>query len=975
MKTALLRSFVILMGMTFLSSCIQDSIEEPSIPEGAAGEFNLTNETYQLSARNIVCYLLDENHHLLKRKAFHTRYNGISRFELEESLPEGRYLLLFVEFPSAINALNGADRLGIGRYLLVENGDVSVEGTYNMVYQFGGSGTESDPFLINCDKDLYMLQAMVNDDGGEQLFVHSYFKQTADIDLFSYSYYTHFEYGWMPIGKSNVNPFQGFYDGNGKKITGLFINRANQSGVGLFGVIYNGSVSNLIMEGAEVTGDGAVGGIVGAVVGDGASIKLSTVSNCRVTSSTIKGNVGVGGVVGMADALTHLGLDSCFVDASNKSISGSYGVGGILGGGTMASAVSIYRCENRAAVEVLKKDGGGIAGVVDTAIVASCVNYGAVTASKTDEEVMGIGGVVGGAGMSNLADVHNYGAVKGYRGVGGIVGSTLITGGDGSNAAVYNNVFMQACHNEGNVEAVKFCGGLCGEAQLAVTHCYNKGNVSASDDYVGGIVGQVSVSAIHNANNFGNVQGNANVGGIAGKVTYGSFAINTNFGNVTAQSNYAGGIFGRSGNQSMLHYCGNYGAVTLSGNGAVGGLIGEIGDPREWSGWDITEVVLGSLELVTAVGGAAFCIAETIGAKAVEAIHISHTVAEICLELANSVTLGYSSEMLNHPEIAPDPEIAKHMEVNLEAANQTVFDQMEAEVRSFMLLQQYVPSAFALSPDPLARLADNRARLLQFYNANEENHEYFNDKMDETRLERYEEVEANKRQEELIHTIVQGICMAVSLVTLIGASVASGGAAIPFVVAGMLGGVAGGANAISKSVRNFEANTVEISQCYNFGQVVGGSGDVGGLVGVLQDFSCITDCLNGGAYSSNAGAIAGHSGGKATITRCLDLANQSSINALTHASYEIYTENNRVYCSNMTQQDWQALNTDFHNTGAFYLLSKSLEDPSDVLYSATVNLTSSYKGWDFTDKKMWNLPDDAAAGSFPIPNISKMTKQ
>ncbi len=67
-----------------------------------------------------------------------------------------------------------------------------------------------------------------------------------DIDLSSYS-------SWTPIGSSDSSYFSGIFDGGGHTITGLKID-SEDSYQGLFGYVSGGSISNLIIEDAQVSG-------------------------------------------------------------------------------------------------------------------------------------------------------------------------------------------------------------------------------------------------------------------------------------------------------------------------------------------------------------------------------------------------------------------------------------------------------------------------------------------------------------------------------------------------------------------------------------------------------------------------------------------------------------------------------------------------------------------------------------------------
>lgn len=71
-----------------------------------------------------------------------------------------------------------------------------------------GAGTESDPYLIGSEYDLYSLSTMADT-------ADKYFKLTADIDLGNAT--------WSPIG-TKENPFKGDFDGNGHIIRNYKIN-------------------------------------------------------------------------------------------------------------------------------------------------------------------------------------------------------------------------------------------------------------------------------------------------------------------------------------------------------------------------------------------------------------------------------------------------------------------------------------------------------------------------------------------------------------------------------------------------------------------------------------------------------------------------------------------------------------------------------------------------------------------------------
>ncbi len=933
--------------------------------------FSLTDELRELKKKEVVCAFKDNNGNVFRRDASVLGVDKDSRLRLRYGLAAGKYMLLYVEFKSDNEGdRDGVERIGIGRYLEALKGKISVTGVRSSKYGFGGSGTLEDPYKINCDRDLYYLQGYVNTEGASDDFKGVYFEQTADIDLWDYSFYINFDYGWMPVGKTSACSFRGYYDGDGHKVSGMFINREVQSGVGLFGVLNDATVVNLTIEGAEITGDGAVGGVAGAVVADGDKRGGTLIKNCKVVNSKIKGNTGVGGVVGMSDRLLVLRVDSCETSENTSVTAGYYGAGGILGGGVTFSSVVLSGCTNRAEVSAGQVNAGGIAGGVDTAVVLSCRNFGPVTGLSAQGNSLGTGGILGGSGIANLIDVHNFAAITGYKGVGGLVGSTIVGANEDGSNAVYNNIHIQGSHNEGKISAEMMAGGLCGESQLSILNSYNTGEVAAAGDYAGGILGTTSVAAIHNANNFGKVSGKSNVGGIVGKVQQGSYAMNLNFGEISATGDNVGGIIGKTGNQSIIHYCSNFGTIRLSGEGSAGGIAGEIGDPREWSGWDIAEVVIGTVEIATAGLGTAFCVTAKLGMKAaMEVVHITHSVIDMMTFVANAVTHVYSINLLIYPEHEHITD-ASYLIGKLSRSSQEHDRKMEELIQAQLKAMALPDKVMNLSSSPLDTLMVKRSKVLDFYTASGENHEFFNERINETMAERYEEVEANKHHEEMVHTVLQGICMVLSVGALVLSIPLSGGASVAVAVAGVGVALVGGANAISKAARNYDANTLEISQCCNFGALeTSGSAETGGIVGKMADFSLITDCINGGTYTSNDSPIVEDAGGKVTVKNCLDLYGTDLRKIADVTIADDYFSNNKILCYDKDSEGWDHIV--FHK--GTNIETYGLDDVYDILIPETLCRTASYSGWDFTGKKLWVMPGEGKRGSFPVPYISKMT--
>lgn len=158
---------------------------------------------------------------------------------------------------------------------------------------------------------------------------------------------TDFLTSWIPIGKDGDNAYQGTFDGNGYAVSGLYFNNPNMGGVGLFGVVQNGTVKNVGVVDSYINGGKEVGGVVGNVSFGG---KVRNVYN----TGFVSGNLKVGGVVGLVD-------DNADVrNAYNTgSVSGEEYVGGVVGYFASGDVANVY---NVGSVSGTEGDAGYVIG-------------------------------------------------------------------------------------------------------------------------------------------------------------------------------------------------------------------------------------------------------------------------------------------------------------------------------------------------------------------------------------------------------------------------------------------------------------------------------------------------------------------------------------------------------------------------------------------------------------------------------------
>jgi len=235
-----------------------------------------------------------------------------------------------------------------------------------------GSGTSSDPYLIANLDNLAWMQG--------NSYTGKYFKQTADIDASSTSTWDS-DSGFAPVRFTNSE-----YDGNNKSISGLTINRPDNTTCGMFSSITSTStVKNLSLENVDISGFEYVGAITG-------NCDESTVTDCSCSGSVSGEGRYVGGMIG-----TITGTSS--IESSSSSctvLSKEYYVGGFVGN------------------------------VSGTTTISKCNATGNVTAEGGSSSYVGqyIGSFVGQTkgGTISITECYATGNSKGSKYVGGFVG-------------------------------------------------------------------------------------------------------------------------------------------------------------------------------------------------------------------------------------------------------------------------------------------------------------------------------------------------------------------------------------------------------------------------------------------------------------------------------------------------------------------------------------------------------------------------
>lgn len=950
------------MGM-FLSGCNDDIPLNPTDEGidkyiGPTYEITLGAEASGFDSSSFTLALEAPDGSFIKRDGSHMRRDLKSILTLSTGLADGEYRLLYFEYPISDNPqlADLADsfsttQFGLGSRIEVKNGTVTVLDHFDEEMGFPGKGTPEEPYEISSYNSLLKLAQIVNSDERNSLVTEdTHFRQTGRIDLYQASREADRRYGWLPIGANSALPFRGHYHGGA--LSTMIVDRPNSPAVGLFGYTHNAVIEDVKLSNSAVTGNFAAGGIVGASLMSGKDRGNLMLINCEVSGSEITGSdqsVSIGGLIGAVDMQSRASLLNC--TSSDNTIKGSYNAGGLVGGSGLYSSVAFSSCKNRSSVTSEYSGAGGLIGSGDTIQAAASANYGQIRgatiykAGDTKNSGIGAGGLVGGTGTATVTSCSNSGNVSGYAGVGGLVGSARVKGSD-TEAYMYNNVMFRYSWNEGDVKGTDCVGGLTGEAQCGTYAVYNKGRISGTR-YVAGIAGATSIAVTHNAINTGLIEGADYVSGIVGKTTFGSLALNHNFGQITSTGSHSAGIVGLAGNNTIIHYCGNYGNILSTGNGPVGGIAGEIGDPRKWTAMNITECVIGGLEctmagmgaLMAVAGGAIEAFSETLEIV----LHISEVLADSGLLISDTVLFGMGVDEMIEGEEAE--KIASSLSEEVNEINDVVKRNMAQMRRQPEFdLKSFNHDSFSTS------YADFIDDQLAYYESDGGDIK-FNEKINLTREEREEYLEKIHKTNEIIHTVVSGVCIVVGAVATIGGVVATGGAAVPFVVAGVTASLAGGLNAITKSCLEFEENVVIISQCVNAGAISSGAGNTGGLVGVLQDNSILRDCINTGDGSGHGHTFVGKNGDNVKISHVVSLARFSS--------WQESTDN--ILSAVIYNPDAKS-----DGNGSYIKYAKTTEQVANPSTYSSVN-----KDWKINgNNDPWAI--SSAPNSFPVPSWSEM---
>lgn len=842
---------------------------------GALKSFKLRQETAGWEEGTFRLKIMTDDGRIIVRSADHRRSSDESEFKMSAGLKSGVYRLLSAEIElkdSKDSVMTRQYGLG-GRIQIDEDQRVKLLDAYDSIMGLTRQGDTT--YIISSVAHLIRLRDIANDEQTNRLLLRkNTYTQVGPIDISDVM--VDRLSGWMPIGMTPTTPFRGTFVGDTlNPIKNLHINRENTIGVGLFGYVQDFTAKNVRLQDASVKGHSLTGILAGAVVTAGNSRDKSYFYDCDIIDCKLEGTVdgmSVGGVLGHADQNVDVLLLGC--DLKGSTCAGAYNVGGILGGAGSFSRIFMSDCVSESSLITGRLNCvGGLIGVADTLSMSVCLNAADIVGGTDGSDripAIGTGGLVGGAGTASVVSCRNEGSVKGNWGTGGLVGSTrMVTDEQGS--AVFGNVYFHQCFNSADVSGVNGVGGICGEAQFGGYGLYNKGKVQGNL-YVGGLCGKGAIVVTRNAVNEGEVKGTSRIGGLVGQVMSGSVTLCQNMGDITADDGYAGGVIGVMGDNGLVHYCTNYASLKSSGNNPIGGIVGEIGDPRTWSKLDITYCIYGAVDMVMGpwCAGVDFAAFKTLG------------MIDTCINMVLSVSGFGLRTLFSYMESA---KLVLSFEGCFDDATFAKIDDKITAKETLWGTETEKLLEDARDKNSFSYSLDNGLNdcLLgtQYLDNIKDNLEYadsseaFDANCNAAVAELAGEVKAHEEIKAEVHSYISYITVFVGAIATVIGFVATSGTSL-FIAATAVGAVstfAGGVNSVCRGSDNYEENAIIISQCVNVGGISAAGGDVGGIVGVMNDHCVVNDCLNAGSGPGSFGRqIIKSVGNKCTITRNLGIA-------------------------------------------------------------------------------------------------------
>lgn len=396
--------------------------------------------------------------------------------------------------------------------------------------------------------------------------------------------------GWQSIGTSNTNAFSGIFDGNGHKISDLYINRSGDFNQGFFGYVLNGFIENTVLENVNISGQDRTGGLAGAVTSG------STIRNCSV-SGTVSGADGTGGMAGLFSE------SEIFDSSSIVDVTGTMNSGAFFGNAQAGSATA---CTASGTVNGSSNLGGfaGFSNGFDFTNSSATVNVSATGSIA--------GGFVGNMLGGTILEATSEGTIGGVDSIGGFAGyissgtlsrasaSTVVQSSNniagGFAGDVESDTDIVESRSTGSVTGINRVGGFIGRhndtGAGAVIRSYANSTVNGTNT-AGGFVGESVDSDYQDCSAKGDVFGSSDVGGFVGFANSDAVMARVYFTGYADSSGSPTGFIGNTVFTGTYTDC-YYDSTTAQFSTAYAGILplttAEMKNSGNFSNWDFTTI-------------------------------------------------------------------------------------------------------------------------------------------------------------------------------------------------------------------------------------------------------------------------------------------------------------------------------------------------------------------------------------------------
>lgn len=394
------------------------------------------------------------------------------------------------------------------------------------------------------------------------------FTVDSDIDMSGLS-------NFAPIGGTTVS-FSGKFDGNGHKISNLKINGTSKSG--LFASLENAEVKNLTISSAQINATGLYSAVLVGQVNGNTTINNITVENSKVTSDGIYSGIIAGAVSAGTINVFDIVINGCSVNSKANYVGAVAGYASCDGniknitinktsfGGAEFVAGAVGLADGKAAIKEVTVSESTVKGVSEVSGIAAGKTEASITDVKViSSDVSTISDtstfVAGGISSSFGSSITNV-EIRRTTVKSGIASAVVGRSIPDARLSVKNvNIYGVGVSSEkanavaAGVLAVHNAGGVAVIGNCYIDKDSTIRSASVSSGIVGDVTGAESALVVDNVKSYANVELTASADAI---VAAGAIAKIS----ATALNNV------QLGNVKILG--------TVSGNAAVGGMIGVI---------------------------------------------------------------------------------------------------------------------------------------------------------------------------------------------------------------------------------------------------------------------------------------------------------------------------------------------------------------------------------------------------------------